>query len=388
MQAYGAGWEWIAVVLLGGACGVAASVTTVWLLIRPGTSVRMGPVGLFPRGLVAGAFGSDQFRRDLGASLLASPGVQNGARRYLRDRAAELSGRTVGELLPEARRAVLIAQAARALREKLQATAVEAAVRRQVAEVVQRARSSERYLRPFVPVNTAALSLKLVEAAVPMIVARVSEALNERSTRERLFVALRQAADRFAAQQEGWKGTVARMLVTDRTVSQATDWIATKGVSAMAAGLHEPGTQARMALAIDDSVARVLDKPIHELLGGLAPERVEAIGESTADRIVALLRDPALHVRIAEWLHVFAGHVEDNKLGDLVGVRTPDDAYRLADLASERTFAVLCKDAAVRRRPAVVIWEAVRADLGWIVLRAGGLAAALAALFFAVYNIG
>lgn len=388
MQAFGAGWEWIAVVLLGSACGAAASVATVWLLIRPDTPVRVGPVGLLPRGLLAGAFGSEQFRRDLGASLLASPGVQNAARRYLRERAAEIRARTIGELLPEPRRASLIPQAAAALQEKAQSPAVEAAVRRHVGDFVERLRSSERHLRPYVPVNTAALSLKLVEAAVPVIVTRVSEALNERSTRERLFVALRQAADRFVAQQEGWKGTVARMLITDRTVSQATDWIATKGVGAMAAGLEEPATQARMALAIDDSIARVLDKPIRELLDGLAPERVHAISETIANRIVALLRDPALQVRIAEWLHLLANRVQDRQIGDLVGIGTADDAHRVADLVTERTFAVLCKDAAVRRRPAVVVWEAVRADLGWIVVRAGGLAAALAALFFAAYNIG
>jgi hypothetical protein len=51
-------------------------------------------------------------------------------------------------------------------------------------------------------------------------------------------------------------------------------------------------------------------------------------------------------------------------------------------------FTVLCRDPAIARRPGAVIWEAVRADLGWIVARAGALAAVAAVVFVVLFNLG
>jgi hypothetical protein len=236
--------------------------------------------------------------------------------------------------------------------------------------------------------NTAALSISLVRAAVPLVLAQLEEALQNRANLERLYLALREAAERFVAQQQGWKGSAARMFITERTVGQATQWIVTTGFGKLADLLRDPGTQARLALALDDAAARVLDRPIRELAAGLAPERIETVSEDAAARIVTMLRDPALAARLAQSLHAALDRLGDRMLGELVGIRTPERAQQIADAASARVFEVLCKDPAIRRRPGVVLWEAVRADLGWIVVRAGSLAALLAALLFALYNLG
>lgn len=382
------GWAWVVVVLLGGACGVLASVATVWLLIRPGTAVRLGPVRVLPRGLLAGAFGSDRFRRDLGAALLASPGVQNGARGYLRQRAAELRVLSLGRALPAERRAEMLGRGVDAWSRLAARPDFEEALGTAVHQVLRRVAASQQHLRKYVPLNTAEVSIRIVEAAVPLVLGELEAALQKRANLERLYLAIREAADRYIAQQEGWKGSVARMLITDRAVGQATQWIVTTGFSRLAALLREPETQARLALALDDALARVLDRPINELAAGLAPERIHTVSQATAQRVLAALRDPALARRLGDGLGAGADRLRDRSLGELVGVRSAEQAERIADEASRRLFVVLCRDPAIRRTPTTVIWEAVRADLGWIVACAGVLAAALAALLFAFYNLG
>nr|MDQ3310386.1 hypothetical protein [Gemmatimonadota bacterium] len=294
----------------------------------------------------------------------------------------------LAEVLPAERRSELIGQAVTALRTRTEDEAWEEAIRRMVHATARRVAASEQHLRRYVPLNTAALSISLVQAAVPLALAQMEEALQNRANLERLYLALREAAERFLAQQQGWKGGVARMIITDRTVGQATQWIVTTGFGKLADLLREPGTQARLALALDDALARVLDRPISDLASGLAEERITRVSEDAASRIIAMLRDPALAPRLTQTLDAAVARMADRPLGELVGVRTAERAEQMADAASARVFAALCREPAIRRRPGIIIWEAVRADLAGIVVRAGALAAVLAALLFAAYNLG
>lgn len=349
------------VALLGAIVGLVASGMTVWLLARPG-------------GVVVRVFASEPFRQQLRAALLASAGVQRAIRNAVAKQASELQERRLGALLTPAVREQALRSAAESWTRVVHDPDTEHKLRGVLRDGFGRLAAIEHPVSAFVPLDPVPLANAVVRQATPLLLARVQEAMAERQNRERLYLALRQAADRFLAQQQGWKRSVGQMLISDRVVAQATDWVSTRGVETLGSMLQAPDTQARIAAGIADALQGALARPVGAWVAGLAPERVDGVVDTITERVLGVLRDPANTKRVLEFAAGRFVLIEDRRVVDLVNI--PIDPW------TDRALAAI-QGTAPARPVGAVIREAVRPDLIRILAFAallGGVLTALGAL--------
>ena len=352
------------VALLGAIVGLVASGMTVWLLVRPG-------------GVLVRVFASEPFRQQLRAALLASAGVQRAIRNAVAKQVSELQERRLGAVLTLAMREQALRSAAETWTRVAHDPETEDKFRAMLRDGFARLAATERPVSAFVPLDPVPLAYALVRQATPLLLARVQEALAERQNRERLYLALRQAADRFLAQQQGWKRSVGQMLISDRVVAQATDWVSTRGVETLGSMLQAPDTQARIAAGIADALQGALARPVGSWVAGLAPERVDSIVHTVAERMLGVLRGAANTERVLEFASGRFQLVEDRRVGDLVKIPVDPWTDRLLVAVQGTTPA---------RPVGAVIREATQPDLIRILALAALLGGVLTALGALLYN--
>lgn len=280
--------------------------------------------------------------------LLRSAGWERRLRGFARHAVTELRDRPLGEALTPELRADLVRGAGDLWRSLCESPEFERAVADALERGIAGVLESPRPLRHYVPGGVVNLGEAFVAQYLPLLLERLGHVLEDPETRARLQATLRRLFDRFLDEQRSWKRIVGRLVVTERTLAQTVDAIEHGGTDEIAGLLREPEVQARVAAAVNDGVEELLDRPVRDLLGEVAPERAERLRGVLAGRIVYALRHPNTEAVVRGRLEATLAAAADRTLGDALELVGPERSAEFADrvagwlhgaLASPRALA-------------------------------------------------
>lgn len=262
----------------------------------------------------------------------SSPEFPDVVGRFLGRLRDAIADRPVGDLLTAARRESMRERVDAWVADAVQSPHLEETVRGWLERQATRAASDETPLLDRLPPGLVAALERSIAAYLPVALERLAGVLRDPTARERLEDALHVLFRRFLDDLMFHERIVARLVVTERTISRVLDNLGRDGVDEMSRLLDEPEMRAHVARHVNDAVVTFLRRPLAEHVQHLGPERVEGVIQSATRYAVALLRDDATRAYALERLDRALASTERRTWGDVLArVPTHRAATWIAD---------------------------------------------------------
>jgi uncharacterized membrane protein YheB (UPF0754 family) len=259
-------------------------------------------------------------------AYVASDGFRATVERFLVKARDEFAERPVGELLTAARQT--------AIRERVERWVVDAAGSAELEETIEswldrhvtRLREDRTPLLERLPPDLVAVVEREMAGYLPLALDRLGAMLADPEARHRIGRALHELFQRFVRELLLHERIMARLMVTEKTITRLLDNFEREGVDHMAALLDEPAMRTQVARSINDAVVSFLRRPLSEHFERLGPERTAGIRHTVASYITAALRDPTTRQHAIEQLDRALQSAERRTWGELLRHLPPEKA--------------------------------------------------------------
>jgi uncharacterized membrane protein YheB (UPF0754 family) len=161
---------------------------------------------------------------------------------------------------------------------------------------------------------------------LPLAIDRLARMLGDPVARHRIQDALHQLFNRFVRDLLLHERIVARLVVTERTITKMLDNFETDGADQLASLLDQPEMRNQVARSVNDAVVNFLRRPMSDHLARLGPERIEGVKKTAAEQIAAVIRDPASRRYGIEKLDQALLAAEGRTWGEILRHVPPDQA--------------------------------------------------------------
>jgi uncharacterized membrane protein YheB (UPF0754 family) len=266
------------------------------------------------------------------ADFAATPEFRDTLSRLLDRAASDLSDRPMGELLTAAHRTAIRDKAAQLLESATSSPEMERALQDWLELQLERlSRDPAPLLERLPPALVAALE-EAVADYLPSLLDRLARILANPEARQRTQHALHELFQRFARDLLLHQRLVARLLITEKTISHLLDTFEREGAEQLARLLEEPAMRAELARSINQALVAFLHRPLGEIITHLGPGRARAAARTAAAYLAQMLKHPETRSYLVSRLDEALAKTEERTLGELLN-RIP--ATPLAELASQ-----------------------------------------------------
>lgn len=235
----------------------------------------------------------------------------------------ELDGRPIGEFLTPARRDLLAAQVDRWLGNIAESNGIEGTLRDWAGRQLARLEADDRNLADRLPPGVAAALEQAIADTLPVALDKLGRLLADPETKNTIRLALREAFDTAGKKLLFHERLVARFVVNDKALARLVDGFEGEGFDRLAAAVTSEPMRGRIAAAVRDGLASMLQEPLGPRLRRLAPERRAQLDEAIGDWLVRAARSDAmrasLNQALVEALDRAGALTWDRLLGELSG---------------------------------------------------------------------
>ncbi len=240
-----------------------------------------------------------------------------------RDRIADKS---VGLVLTTARR--------EAVRDRVEKWVAEAAASPELDRIVNEwmdrqlvslAADSTPLLDRLPPTLVDAVEKEIADY-LPIAIDRLASVLRNPEARRRIQDSLHDLFERFVRDLMLHERIVARLVVTERTITKMLDNFEKEGADQVAKLLEQPEMRAQVAKSVNDAVVSFLRRPMSDHMERLGAERIEGLRGTASEYVARIVRDPATRHYGIEKLDKALHAAEDRTWGDLLQYIPPDQA--------------------------------------------------------------
>ena len=176
------------------------------------------------------------------------------------------------------------------------------------------------------PQTLVAAVEKEIADYLPMAIDRLAGVLHNPEARGRIQHALHQLFERFVRDLMIHERIVARLVVTERTITKVLDNFERDGADQLAKLLDQPEMRSQVARSVNDAVVSFLRKPMSDHMERLGAERIEGVKRTAAGYVAAAVRDPATRRYGIDKLDQALQSAEGRTWGDLLRYVPPDQA--------------------------------------------------------------
>ena len=238
----------------------------------------------------------------------------------------EFADRPIGELLTAARQEAIRERVERWVVDAAESPELQSTIEGWIDRHTQRFRADRTPLLERLPQDLVAVVEQEMAGYLPIALDRLSAVLANPEARHRIQRALHDLFQRFVRELLLHERIVARLMVTEKTISRLLDNFEREGVDHLAALLDEPAMRTQIARSINDAVVGFLRRPLAEHLERLGPERVAGLQHTASAYVTAALRDPATRQAAIEQLDRALQAAERRTWGELLHRLPPDRA--------------------------------------------------------------
>jgi uncharacterized membrane protein YheB (UPF0754 family) len=330
--------------------GFVASYTNDLLNTSYPSFVEALPSGA--RAPVLDAISSLQYRlAEHIAALLKSEETAAAIGQFIDRRVDQLLSRRLGETVNEESFEKVIGFIEERFRGLMKEPALEAKIRDFVgARLEDLAQSNASLSEVFTP-ETVALIKERIDRQLPPIVRHLAEIATSQKTRLQLGGLIKREVDDYYAQLSFFK----KIFVSREKIHEEVDEMVNKTLPRRVEEFLQGEAFEQQAEAfLNETIDNVLARPVNELIGQIAPDKLELIKTEVVSRVLALARGAELSTSVSAYATDAVERLRPHTLRALLQHLNPDSAPRLKSFLTKGLLDVLARDETARTINAVL----------------------------------
>ena len=227
----------------------------------------------------------------------------------------------------------------------------ETKVRAFVSERVDALAHSQATLAEVLTPDAVAVVKERVDAQVPPIVRRLTEIATNRKTRTQMGALIKREVDDYYEQLSFFKKI---FISRDRIHNEVDDLINKTLPRKVEEYLSGEAFEAQAEEFLNSTIDGVLARPVNELVGTVAPDKLELIKDQVAGRILALVRSPELATSVSAYATDALQRLRPHSLRALLEHARPDSDEQLKRFLSKGLVGVLSREDTARTINAIL----------------------------------
>ena len=258
--------------------------------------------------------------RDILVSALESPDFGTDAERVMGSVIESLSDEPLSNAVDADRLAAVRDGLESWLVRLLESEAFETTVRHHLERAAKHVLRSGRTLEELIPPGLVAALEHAIKDYLPVAMERLGRLLEDPDTRERVERLIRELLDRFMNDLRFHQRVVAKLIVTQDTVTKAMNTLEAEGADRLGEVLQEPEVQVAMAKNVNDGIVEFLRRPTSSVLGEFDDPQVQDALDSISGWIVRAARDEGSRAFLLDQLEGAIGRLGERSWADVLRV--------------------------------------------------------------------
>jgi uncharacterized membrane protein YheB (UPF0754 family) len=218
------------------------------------------------------------------------------------------------------------------------------------ARVEELAGSRATLAEVFTP-DAVAIIKERIDAQLGPIAEHLAEIASNKKTRTQIGALIKREVDEYYAQLGFFK----KIFVSRERIHGEVDEMVNKTLPRRVQEFLRGEAFAQEAEAfLDSMIDNLLARPINELVGTIAPEKLELIKEQVATRILAIARGAELSTTVSAYTSDALARIRPHTTRALLEHASPDSAARLKNFLSRALLGVLAREDTARTINAIL----------------------------------
>ncbi len=206
----------------------------------------------------------------------------------------------------------------------VESEAFDRTVRHQLDQAAHHVLRPGRTLEELIPVGLVATLEHAIQDYLPVAMERLGRLLEDDKTRARVERLIRELLDRFMNDLRFHQRVVAKLIVTQDTVTKVLETLEAEGADRLGEVLREPDVQSAMAKNVNDGIVEFLRRPTTRVVGQVQDPQVQSALDSVAEWVVRAARDPGSREFLLDQLEGMLGRVSERRWADVLRIVPAD----------------------------------------------------------------
>ena len=212
------------------------------------------------------------------------------------------------------------------------------------ARVDELAASQATLAEMFTPDSVAVIKER-IDSQVPPIVQHLTEIATNRTTRKTIGALIKREVDDYYQQLSFFKKI---FISRDRVHREVDDLVNKTLPRRVGEYLSGEAFERQAEDFLNSTIDGVLARPVNELVGNIAPDKLELIKDQITERILAVARSPELSTSVSAYATDALQRLKPHSLRALLEHARPDSAEQLKGFLSRGLMGVLSRDETAR----------------------------------------
>ncbi|MCA1620803.1 MAG: DUF445 domain-containing protein [Acidobacteria bacterium] len=212
------------------------------------------------------------------------------------------------------------------------------------ARVDELAASSATLAEMFTP-ETVAVIKERIDSQVPPIVRHLTDIATNKGTRKQIGALIKREVDDYYQQLNFFK----KIFISRERIHGEVDELVNKTLPRRVEEfLSGEAFEQQAEQFLNDTIDGVLARPVNELVGNVAPDKMELIKDQIAARILSVARSPELTTSVSAYATDALERLRPHTLRALLEHARPDSAEQLKGFLTRGLMGVLSRDETAR----------------------------------------
>ncbi|HJQ33899.1 MAG TPA: DUF445 family protein [Pyrinomonadaceae bacterium] len=218
-------------------------------------------------------------------------------------------------------------------------------VREFVSSRVDELAQSQATLAEMFTPDTVAVIKERIDSQVPPIVQHLTEIATNKGTRKQIGALIKREVDDYYRQLNFFK----KIFISRERIHQEVDDLVNKTLPRRVGEfLSGEAFEHQAEEFLNSTIDGVLARPVNELVGNIAPERLEMIKDQIAGRILSLVRSAELSTSVSAYATDALQRVRPHTLRALLEHARPDSAEQIKSFLTRGLMGVLSREETAR----------------------------------------
>jgi uncharacterized membrane protein YheB (UPF0754 family) len=227
----------------------------------------------------------------------------------------------------------------------------ESKVREFVSSRVDELAQSNATLAEMFTPDTVAVIKERIDSQVPPIVEKLTEIATNRGTRKQIGALIKREVDDYYQQLNFFK----KIFISRERIHGEVDELVNKTLPRRVEEfLSGEAFEHQAEEFLNSTIDGVLARPVNELVGNVAPDKLELIKDQIAERILSVARSPELSTSVSAYATDALQRLKPHTLRALLEHARPDSAEQLKGFLSRGLMDILSREETARTINAIL----------------------------------
>ncbi|MCA1816485.1 MAG: DUF445 domain-containing protein [Acidobacteria bacterium] len=279
------------------------------------------------------------------AGILRSEETAAAVGSFVERRVDELLARRLSDVVTDDVYAQLIGFVEERFRHVVNEPGFESKIRDFVSARVDDLAGSRATLAEVFTPETVGVVKERIDAQLAPVVSQLAEIATNRRTRTQIGALIKREVDDYYEQLSFFK----KIFISRERIHHEVDDLVNKTLPRRVEEFLRGEAFAQEAAAfLNSTIDSLLARPLNELVGSVAPEKLEMIKDQIASRLLAIARGSELSGTVSAYTSDALARLRPHSLRALAEHASPDSAQRLKNFLSKSLLAVLAREDTAR----------------------------------------